>query len=112
MTAPYSDALKAIQLAKDGRKVLLAVPDRVPSGKIFLELSRAIQDEGVHGFQFFEGKLYIQHGSGGSIKITCEKHILDGTLGGLLFHELIGKEQISRHAIDLAMPYVRLRANA
>lgn len=110
MSEGIANARIAISLARAGRKVLLAVRDSTPAGKVFNQLSDAIRDEGVHGFKFFEDKLFIEHGSGGRIKISCEKHIVEGQLGGLLFHDLVGGEDLSKTARDIAKPYVRLKA--
>lgn len=92
-------ARQAIEAARNRRAVLFVVPNETPIGLAFKELAESIQKIGVNGFRFLEGKRLVEHGSGGWIKITCDRLILkNDDVDRIEINEIAGARYLSREA--------------
>jgi len=102
------DALAAIRAARDGRRVILAVPDERPFGVVMRDLEEALASEYVNGFEFNYTKMHVKHGSGGAIQITCDRLVKEGRLDGLYFHGFSGGEFLSNESRSRVLSLMRL----
>lgn len=101
------DALAAIRAAREGRRVILAVPDERPFGAVMRDLEEALQSEFVNGFEFDRTRMNVRHASGGFVQITCDRFVKEFRLDGQWFHGLIGGGFLSREARSRALSRVR-----